>query len=499
MKTIIASTALLLAAQLAAAPQPWEMPDSAPAATPRQEIHPLLRLAGPYTPDDQSLAKHRTPAWFTEAKVGLSMHWGVYAVPGWAPRGVGIGDSYAEWYGNKLKTNKHYQDYHAKTWGKDFRYDDFIPLFKAEHFDADAWMKTLKDAGVKYYFITAKHHDGFCLWDSALTGRNAMKMGPKRDLLGELAAAARRHGLKFGFYYSLYEWDNPLYLREHAPRKSAEAEAAIAAGAYTGLIPKKSYVDDFMIPQLVELVSKYQPDLLYFDGEWDHPEPFWRMRQFAAWYYNQAAARGQEVLLNDRFGKGLRGKAGDLSHVEYGWGVEAKGGQRVWAEWRGLAHSFGYNRNEAPEAYLQPAAAIRMMVDAVSDNGNIEFNVGPRSDGSIPEADLALIQSMGAWLKVNGEAIYGASRSPLAKPAWGRLTARPDKNRLYLHVYQWPADGRIVLSGLPADTRVAKASLLAEPPRQITASRLADGSLLVQLSGQAPDAAASVVALEFQP
>ena len=325
------------------AQNPWEYQQVEKNGVSQQtEIHPMLTMKGPYDPTDESLSKHKQPKWFATDRVGLSVHWGVYSVPGWAPAGVDIGESYAEWYGNKISNSKAYQEYHKTTYG-DKKYDEFIPDFRAENFNADEWILTLKENGVKYFFITSKHHDGFCLWDTKYTNRNAMKMGPYRDLLGELGEACRKYDIKYGFYYSLYEWYNPLYLREHDPENKEKYNKMIADGEYTGLIEHKSYVDDFMIPQLVELTEKYNPDLLYFDGEWDHPESFWKIRQFVAWYYNRAAAKGQEVMVNDRWGKGLRGKVGDLVHVEYEWGAELRGGSKVWAEWRGFGNSFGYN------------------------------------------------------------------------------------------------------------------------------------------------------------
>lgn len=387
---------------------------------PQGELHPLLAetiKAGPYTPQWESLTKHPLPKWFVDRKVGLSAHWGPYAVPGWTPRkDTPYGVAYAEWYWEWLKQNEAVKKYHKEHYG-DADYDDFIDGtknlltgktegFYAEKFDADAWMKIMKKAGVKYFFITSKHHDGFCIFDSKYTNRNSKQMGPKRDLYGEMVKAARKNDIKIGFYYSYYEWNNPIYKGE---KNLSTYKGAKTLNDEDNDGKNNEYVDDFMIPQIKELIDKYHPDYICFDGEWDHPYPYWRSRQILAYYYNQAAARGQEVVINDRFGqkKGdfsdTRGVYGDFSHVEYFADIDST---KVWAMWRGFGNSYGYNKNEHPNNILSHKKVIHTIVDCVSHNGNIEFNVGPKADGTFSEIDLDRLTAMGNWLEVNGEAIY---------------------------------------------------------------------------------------------
>ena len=333
---------------------------------PHGELHPLLGetiKAGPYEPQWASLVTHPLPEWFQRDKIGMSAHWGPYAVPGWTPRkDTPYGVAYAEWYMNWLQTgNKAVNEYQKNTYGG-VPYDDFldgtknlstgeIDGFFTKDFDAERWMQTFKDAGVKYFFLTAKHHDGFCLWDTKYTDRNAKQMGPKRDLLRELVDAARAQDIKIGFYYSFYEWYNPIYLGKsdlsgHKGIKKLNDE--------DGDGNSSEYVDDFMIPQIKELIDNFHPDLLYFDGEWDHGYPYWRGRQIAAYYYNQAAQRGQEVIVNDRFGQkkegtsDTRGVYGDIYHVEYVANIDRS---KPWAMWRGFGNSYGYNRNEHPSQH----------------------------------------------------------------------------------------------------------------------------------------------------
>jgi len=345
-----------------------------------------------YKPDWESLDSHKMPSWYDDAKIGLSMHWGVYSVPGWAPRENGI--SYAEWYGYRMhEKGNPTVDYHRENFGEKFTYDDFIPMWKAESFDPYEWAKFAKKMGAKYYFITSKHHDGFCLWPSKYTDRNAMAMGPKKDLLGEFFKAGRKEGLKVGFYYSLYEWYNPLYTGKEIP--------------YTGLKKVKNYVDDFMIPQIKELIDLYHPDFIYFDGEWDHPESFWKMREVVAYYYNEAEKRGQEVFVNDRFGKDERGKHGDLYNVEYEYDKGAEGLlTHKWSYWQGIAKTFGYNNDTDREDVLSPKKFIDKVIIGVSNNGNFDINVGPTAAGKIPEYEQYPLLQLGEWLNVNGEAIY---------------------------------------------------------------------------------------------
>lgn len=351
-----------------------------------------LAAQAPYKPDWESLDKHKMPSWYEDAKIGLSMHWGVYSVPGWAPREKGI--SYAEWYGYRMNEKGNPTvDYHRENYGEKFTYDEFIPMWKAESYDPYEWAKFAKKMGAKYYFITSKHHDGFCLWPSKYTDRNAMAMGPKKDLLGEFFKAGRKEGLKVGFYYSLYEWYNPLYTGKEIP--------------YAGLKKVKNYVDDFMIPQIKELIDLYHPDFIYFDGEWDHPESFWKMREVVAYYYNEAAKRGQEVFVNDRFGKDERGKHGDLYNVEYDYDKGSEGLlTHKWSYWQGIAKTFGYNNDTDMEDVLSPKKFIDKVIIGVSNNGNFDINVGPTAAGKIPEYEQYPLLQLGEWLNINGEAIY---------------------------------------------------------------------------------------------
>ena len=475
---------------------------------PHGPLHPMLAEViqdGPYEPQWESLVTHPIPEWFQQDRIGLSAHWGPYAVPGWTPRkDTPYGVAYAEWYRHWIETNKAVKEYHDKTYGG-VPYDEFfngaknlttgeIDGFFTEDFDADRWMQTFKDAGVKYFFITVKHHDGFCIWDSKYTDRNSMKMGPKRDLFGELVQAARKPGLRIGFYYSYYVWYNPHY--------TGEGELADYYGA-TPLQDQDSdgeleYVDDFMIPQIKELIDNYQPDYMCFDGEWDHGYPHWRSRQIVAYYYNQAAARGQKVLVNDRFGQkkegvsDTRGVYGDIYHVEYFADIDRA---KPWAMWRGFGNSYGYNRNEHPDNILSLEATVQMMIDVVADNGNVEFNLGPKADGTLAEFELERLAAMGAWLKVNGEAIYGVSKSPVGLLPNGRVTHKMREQKLYFHVYDWPKDGVVELPGI--FNKITSARLLPTS-EELSVSKQGESVIRINVPKKAPDSYASVIELIYE-
>ena len=370
---------------------------------------PAYAVEPHYEANWASLDARPMPEWFRDAKFGVFIHWGVYSVPAWGKVG-----QYAEWYGNYIASSKPehavWREYHAKNYGADFPYKDFAPAFKAELFDARQWADIFARAGIKYVVPTSKHHEGFALWPSAEASRtwgrpwNALEIGPKRDLLGELATATRARGLKFGFYYSLYEWFNPLWLKDRA-----------------------RYVDEHMTPQFKDVVTRYAPDIIFADGEWDMPSADWKSEALLAWLFNESPSRA-EVVINDRWGKESRHKHGGYWTTEYAAGL--KDGAHPWEESRGMAHSYGLNRAERVDDYRPSREFILVLIDLVSRGGNLLLDIGPAADGTIPPLMEQRLLEIGDWLKVNGEAIYGtrtAGRScqwtegPRAKQEYGEF------------------------------------------------------------------------------
>lgn len=334
----------------------------------------------------ESLDKRPCPQWFLDAKFGIFIHWGVYSVPAWGKVG-----EYAEWYWNKMhdqKPNNVWWQFHQANFGEKFEYKDFAPRFRAELFDAAKWADIFARSGAKYIVPTSKHHEGFCLWPSAEASKtwgrpwNAVEIGPKRDLMAELAEATRKRGLKFGFYYSLYEWYNPLWLSDH-----------------------KRYVDEHMFPQFKDVVTRYQPAIIFSDGEWEISSKEWKSEQLLAWLLNESSCK-DEVVINDRWGKDCRHKHGGYWTTEYAAGM--KDDSHAWEESRGMAYSYGYNRAERIDDYKTSREFIMVLCDLVSRGGNLLLDIGPNADGTIPVIMEQRLLEIGDWLRVNGEAIYGS-------------------------------------------------------------------------------------------
>jgi alpha-L-fucosidase len=391
-----------------------------------------------FQPTDASLSTHQAPYWFQDAKFGIFIHWGVYSVPAWAPVGV----QYAEWYWAQMQdpTNPTYA-YHRETYGESFAYDDFIPRFTAEKFDPRAWVELFRDAGAQYHVLTSKHHEGFALWDTKVSDRNSVKMGPRRDIVGELFDASRRYTpeLHRGLYFSMPEWFNPdSPWQGHAPRNPYTLEPL----PYTGYTPGKDYVEDVQAAQMLELIDGYDPEVIWCDigGENDS-------HRVLAEYFNHAKnrARPVEVTVNDRSGIGPH----DFTTPEYATYDSVVTDK--WESSRGLdPRSYGYNSATPDDQYMTTEEVIHSLVDIVSKNGNFLLDIGPRADGTIPEIMQRRLRETGEWLKVNGEAIYGSTYWA-RMPQLGedlRFTVRPD-SAFYIHSLAEPGAKLTVAAPVP--------------------------------------------------
>ncbi len=360
-------------------------------------------LAQTYQPNWESVDKRPNPPWFSDAKFGIFIHWGVYSVPSYAPVIPGK-LAYAEWYWNAMTKGKEGSTkpieagtwaYHQKQYGANFNYQDLAPQFRAELFDPDHWADVFARSGAKYVALTSKHHEGFTLWPSkhasATWGRpwNAVETGPKRDILGDLTTSVRNKGLRMGYYYSLYEWFNPLWLSD-----------------------KPRYIRDHMTPQFKDLVTRYKPDIIFSDGEWDLPSSEWRSAEMLAWLFNDSPVKNT-VVVNDRWGKETRHVHGGYYTTEYTAGMSNS--NHDWEESRGMGFSYGYNRAERADDYRSTRDLIIMLSDIVSRGGNLLLDIGPDGDGTIPVVMEQRLLEIGSWLKVNGEAIYGTKPARNAK------------------------------------------------------------------------------------
>ena len=395
-----------------------------------------------YKPAWESLDKRPVPGWFEDSKFGIFIHWGVYSVPSWGPTGdsIGVYDKYAEWYWNKLlntgsKVNKNFRRFHDETYGPDFKYQDFAPMFKAELFDPDQWAALFKESGAKYIVLTSKHHEGFTLWPSAQSWNwNSVDIGPHRDLCGDLTASVKKQGLHMGFYYSLYEWYNPIYKSD-----------------------LNKYVDNHMIPQMKDLVTRYTPDILWTDGEWDKTSKEWKSEEFLTWLYNESPVK-ENIVVNDRWGSETRSLHGGIFTTEYGLVGEKEGidetNVRPWEECRGIGTSFGFNRAENLESYSSADDLIKLLVSTVAAGGNLLLDIGPAADGTIPVIMQQRLVEIGKWLRVNGEAIYDTrafirnSTDKSINPAANEKIFFTKKNKdLYVICTVWPKNN-IILKGL---------------------------------------------------
>jgi alpha-L-fucosidase len=367
---------------------------------------------GPFQPNWKSIdSQYQVPDWYRDAKFGIFIHWGVYSVPAyhdeWYPRWMYMGDP---------KSRKNAFDYHVATYGPQdkFGYKDFIPMFRAEKWDPRAWADLFQASGARYVVPVAEHHDGFSMYDSAINPWNSVRMGPKRDIIGELAKTIRADGLHFGLssHRAEHWWffsggrqfpsdvQDPRYAGLYGPAQSDRTNLGTPLG--------QAFLKDWLA-RCDELVDKYEPDLVYFDevGAWSPAfQPY--LEQFAAHYYNEAHRLGRGVVINYKHTlmpphTGVLDFERDVSDQARPdcWQTDTSVGQQSWS----------YIRDEKFKSSKQ---LINEFVDVVSKNGNYLLNIGPRADGTIPDEPRRILLSFGAWLKVNGEAIYGTRPAPLA-------------------------------------------------------------------------------------
>ncbi len=352
-----------------------------------------------------ALDSRPNPAWFQQAKIGILIHWGVYSVPGFAmvypDRRYGYG-GHSCWYGSHISGIKpliaeeqaKLQAFHRRTFGGDPSYEEVAAQFRAELWDPDAWADLFKRSGAGWAVLTSNFHDGYCLWPSPYSPHwNSVDVGPKRDLLGDFSDALRRAGLRSGFYYSVLEHNHPLYPEPKDLKPYGD-------------LPR--FVREHMQPQLREAVRRYRPDFIYLDGEWEFPEDELEMRDFLAWLYHESPCK-EDVVINDRLGKGCRGRHGGVYCSEIG--IEESGTDHAWIEDRPLSRgNWSRNRAETLDDYLSERDMLHLLAGTMARGGNLHFDLSPSADGTIPMIQQERLVQLGEWLAVNGEAIYGSRR-----------------------------------------------------------------------------------------
>ena len=362
-------------------------------------------LNGKYKDTWDSLQQYRAPLWYEKVKFGIFIHWGIYSVPAFG----------SEWYSRNMyiQGSKEYE-HHLKTYGKhkDFGYKDFIPMFKAENFDAGEWVKLFKDAGAQYVIPVAEHHDGFQMYDSDLSVWNSMKMGPKRDVLGEITKECMNAGLINGasshrvehWFFMGHGKDFDSDIKEPLKRGDFYWPAMPEADhhdLFSRPAPSDEYLEDWLC-RCCEIVDKYRPKIIYFDWWIQHSAVKPYLKKFAAYYYNRAEEWGEEVVINYKHDAFAFGTA--VVDIERGQFADAK--PYIWqTDTAAAKNSWCYTENNH---YKTSAQIIRDLVDIVSKNGRLLLNIGPKADGTIPDEDRKILLDIGQWLSVNGEAIYGA-------------------------------------------------------------------------------------------
>ena len=350
---------------------------------------------GPFHDTWTSLAGYEVPEWYKDGKLGIFVHWGAYSVPAFGN----------EWYPRNMYVEGSPEfEHHRKVYGdqREFGYKDLIKCFKAQHFEPAAWAGLFRRAGAQFVVPVAEHHDGFAMYDCSRSRWTAARMGPGRDVVGELAEAVRSQWLVFGV--SSHRAEHWWFFNGGMQYPSDVHEPAFCdlygPAQQESLPPNEEFLEDWLL-RTCELVDKYRPQLVWFDWWIEQPAFEAYLRAFAAYYYNKAAAWGRGVAINYKNRAFPDGTA--VFDVERGQldGI----GERFWQTDTAVArNSWGYVDGLE---YKEPVAVIQDFVDIVSKNGALLLNVGPASDGTIPVGDRRILEALGAWLQVNGEAIYG--------------------------------------------------------------------------------------------
>jgi len=429
---------------------------------------------------------HETPQqkaqrmeWFKEARFGMFIHWGLYSQP------AGV------WKGKKIPGASEWLQAHAKIPVSE--YTPLIKTFNPTKYDPEKWVKLAKDAGMKYIVITTKHHDGFCLYDSQYSDWDIASTPYKKDLLKPLADACRKHGLKICWYHSIMDWHHPYYGDEKSVKKWR--------GNSTVEKPDMRIYQTYLKNQLQELLTNYGDiGICWFDGEW---EGAWT-HEMGKDLYNYCRTLQPNTIVNNRVDKGRggmagmtkKGFAGDYGTPEQEIPKTGFGPGSYWESCMTMNKSWGYQEHD--HKWKSKQDLIHKLIDIASKGGNFLLNVGPTAEGEIPTPSVERLQAMGAWMKVNGEAIHGTDANPFQSLSWqGRCTSKRLDNgntQLYLHLFKWPKDGKLVVKTL-LNKPISATALATKETLPISGK---PGEWLIQLPANAYDPIASVIAIEIE-
>jgi alpha-L-fucosidase len=410
--------------------------------------------------------------WWREARFGLFIHWGLYAIPAGEWDGK---TNYAEW----IRNNAHIP---LEV------YDQFVHEFNPVKFNAKEWVRMAKDAGMKYIVITSKHHDGFCLFDSKYTDFDVMSTPFQRDIMKELADASHEAGIKICWYHSIMDWHHPDYL----PRREWEKDRPTEGADFDRYV-------HYMKSQLSELLSNYGDiGVLWFDGEWESTWNHERGKDL----YHYVRGLQPDIIVNNRVDVNRGGMAGissDDSNVgDFGTPeqqIPATGLPGVdWETCMTMNNHWGYNKND--HDWKSTKQLLQMLADIASKGGNFLLNVGPTAEGLFPQPSIDRLKGMGQWMKVNGEAIYDTKASPFKKLDWGRCTQKVmgENTRLYLHVFDWPDNGELAVPGIY--NKPVNAYLLSDPEMKNLNITRNEDALSISIPKESPDSINSVIVLD---
>jgi alpha-L-fucosidase len=402
--------------------------------------------------------------WWREARFGLFIHWGVYAVPAGTYHGERIG-GIGEWIMRNAKIPV-------------AEYRSYAREFNPVRYDPAAWVKMAKDAGMRYIVITSKHHDGFALFDSEVTDWDVVDASPYgKDLLKPLVKAAKEQGLKIGFYYSqAQDWTHP------GGAKSGYKEGEYWDEAHAGSFD--DYLKEIAYPQVREILTGYDIDILWWDT------PYWMTKERAEMLRPLIALK-PGLITNNRLGGGYQGDSDTPEQHVPATGIEG----RDWEVCMTMNHTWGFKSYD--EDWKSTEDLLHKLIDIASKGGNFLLNVGPKPDGTIPQASIDRLAEIGRWMDIYGDSIYGTQPSPFRRPWWGRCTRKGLENgdtRLYLQVFDWPEDHILFI---PVRNEALQCWALSDPGRKYVVEKT-EGGLAVQLTGEAPDGISSVVVLDIQ-